>query len=380
MDFFEAAALLDKGKIAPVYLCYGEEAYLRRQFLQKLKSVFLSPEMLSCNVEELDGETASLSEILAAAGTLPLLGERKLVVVKGGQLFQKKKNKNGKAETDDDREKEPGAEQQNRRENEDDWHGRLISEEKQVKTDTDALAGYLENPPLSTCLVFAAGDKVDRSTRAYRLLEKKGNVVVCDPMKGQQLANWAQTRFKEAGKQADRSVIAYLIGAVSDDLFSLASEIDKLVNYAGNENRITMDAVKAVGSRTTRESIFSLTDSLGNGESEKAVRVLRDLLAFGEPPIRILAMISRQFRLLLTAREYLNLGCSQAEAAQKLGGHPYAARKSTEQARRFTLGELHQALKYCLWADAGIKKGRLESVTALELLVARLCTLKQGFR
>jgi len=352
VNYFEAAASLKKGNVDPVYLCYGEEDYLTRLFLSELKKALFGPGESDVSLEDVEGETTPLSRVLESATTIPLFAVRKLIVVRGGNLFRgrRKKDKDGGEPADAGKE----ARDQGLRD----------------------LAEYLGNPVPSTCLVFAAGDKVDRTTKAYRMLDKNATVVEFPALKGQPLADWVQSRFKETGKLADRAVCTYLIGVIGNNLSMLASEIDKLANYAGSGARITMEAVKAIVSRPVLEDIFDLTDSLGNGNLASTVRTLRDLLALGEQPIRIVAMVSRQFRLLRAAREFITLGWSPQEAAQKLGIHPFAARKCVDQTRNFTLGELNDALRYCLQADADIKTGKVEPVPAVEMLVARLSTLK----
>jgi DNA polymerase-3 subunit delta len=107
-------------------------------------------------------------------------------------------------------------------------------------------------------------------------------------------------------------------------------------------------------------------------DADTAVRVMHGVLVRGESPLVVLSHLARQMRLLLQAKDYPGLTSDQL--AQTIGVHPFVARKVSQQAERFTDGQLERALATLLDADIGIKTGKLDDVTALDLVVTALCS------
>jgi DNA polymerase-3 subunit delta len=81
-------------------------------------------------------------------------------------------------------------------------------------------------------------------------------------------------------------------------------------------------------------------------------------------------MIVRQFRLLILAREHLDEGGSPKEIGKAIGVHPYVGEKLAGQVRAFSIEQLETIYHYLLETDVGIKTGKVDSVLALDLLIA----------
>ena len=126
-------------------------------------------------------------------------------------------------------------------------------------------------------------------------------------------------------------------------------------------------------SKTAELSIFELVDAVGGRNYSKAIRLAREMVFLGEPVIRIIYMIARQFRLLLRAKSFLQNGCSERETAGMMQVHPFVAQKCIRQAGNFSLAELKSSMEKILQADSDIKGGTREAVLALELLIISLC-------
>src|SRR4030043_1364929 len=80
------------------------------------------------------------------------------------------------------------------------------------------------------------------------------------------------------------------------------SEIDKLLAYCSGQV-ITEDSVKQVTSYAREANIFALVDSILEGRTKVAQQLLHRLLRDGASPSYILAMITRQLRLIVIAKD-----------------------------------------------------------------------------
>jgi DNA polymerase III subunit delta len=112
-----------------------------------------------------------------------------------------------------------------------------------------------------------------------------------------------------------------------------------------------------------------MVDALGKRDGATASRLLHRLLEQDEP-LKLFALIIRQFRLLILAREHLNNGGTAGQLAQAIGVPPFVAEKIAGQVRAFSLEQLEQIYHFLLDTDLGIKTGKVDDILALDLLIA----------
>ena len=94
-----------------------------------------------------------------------------------------------------------------------------------------------------------------------------------------------------------------------------------------------------------------------------------DLLILKEAPMKILALLSRQFLILLQIKELS--GVDRATMASKVGIPPFAVAKNTAQSRQFKRARLRQALSDCAEYEEAVKTGRLGDRICVELLIVK---------
>jgi len=333
---------LERGDIAPVYLFYGEEGYLREQGEMCFRHALLPAETADFNLDLLDGETVDVKEIVSRAQTPPFMAPRRLVVVRRAPFFGGRGR--GAAERD----------------------GAKASD----GTVRDAvLLDYLKRPNTTTCLLFTTDQPVDQRRRLFKAVKQVGRAVEFTFLAPRDLIRWLHKRARQAGLEIEAEAAALLVERVGRSLFLLAAEMEKLTAYAAAEKSITAEHVRRVTVPGVEESIFAVVDAIGERSPVRAIKGIRELLAAGQSGPAIAAMVARQFRLLLQAEELLGSGCPAGELAGRLEVHPFVARKIAAQAGNFNRGQLIRALTELLALDAAVKTGRREFYPAMEMFL-----------
>lgn len=233
------------------------------------------------------------------------------------------------------------------------------------------LPTYLQDPVSTTCLLLEAR-RIDRRTRWVKLVRECGEIRFCEaPSRPSELRPWVEARISASGGRAARGTAQALLDQLGSDPDRLASEIEKLVLYVGRSARVTPeDVAEAVGGVRPR-AIFDLTDAIASGDRSRALRVLRDLLSGGEPPLALLAGLANHMRRMLRARECRPLDPSTVQ--RTLGVHPYAAQKLVEQVRGVAPESLRLGLVAVARADRALKGAvPLRPDRAMERLVLAL--------
>ncbi|OPY57943.1 MAG: DNA polymerase III subunit delta [Pelotomaculum sp. PtaU1.Bin035] len=177
-----------------------------------------------------------------------------------------------------------------------------------------------------------------------------------------------------AGRKFTREAVDAFLESAGPSLQKLVMELDKLFNFTVGCEVITLADVLQSCPPKMEENIFAIVDALGNKRCGEALAGVRDMLAAKEPPLRILSMISRQFRLLLQARELMGRGCTAREIQGRLNVHPYVCQKITAQCDNFDYDRLVDAIGSLLELDVSVKTGRQEFYPALETYLLKLCT------
>nr|NIV36455.1 DNA polymerase III subunit delta [Anaerolineae bacterium] len=189
-----------------------------------------------------------------------------------------------------------------------------------------------------------------------------------------ELLNWIQEQARDKEGEIRWDACRELAGLAGDDLRLLDQELDKLLLYA-NGQPVTETDVRALVSLAREASVFDLVDYVGRREADKALRLLHRLLDEGEPPLRLLSMLTRQVRILIQVSELNSSRMTQEQIAKRLKLHPYVVKKGLAQAPNFAMSQLEKAYALLVDTDWQIKTGEMEGELALDLLVVSLTRL-----
>jgi len=321
-------------KPAPTfYVFHGEDEFTRAETLADLKRRLGPPDVVDLNTTLLDGRTLTLAELRHACDAIPFLAEKRLVIVEG-----------------------------------------LLARLTSQKDVLAALPDYLPRLPETTRLVFIEDESLPARHPILQLAqrEERGYVKRFDPPEAKGLPRWIEQRVRKHGGEIEPQAAGQLAALIGADLRLLDQEIAKLVTYTNAERAITETDVEAVVPYAQAAVVFDLVDALGQRDGRTAAQTLHRLLDAGEHPLGLLAMIVRQFRLLIQVKELKAQGITSRDVAQALKLHPFPAGKLYNQATHFTTAQLETVYRHLLDTDVAIKTGEIETEVALDLLVAGL--------
>jgi len=238
------------------------------------------------------------------------------------------------------------------------------------------LAFYIKGMTPTTVLVLIDG-KLSKQNSLLKEFSPLAELRIFPQLRGGRLTAWIQQRVnKKNGSITPRaaSLLAQLIGG---DLWAMSGEVDKLLLYAQGRS-IEENDVRQLVSYAQEASVFTLVDAVLAGQPKMAYRMLHQLYQEGAPPTYVLVMLTRQFRLIIQAKE-LSSQLSPRQIQAKLGLKSYGLDKMLNQAKSYDFERVKQAYSKLLETDIDIKTGRYgryNDQIALELLVAELCYSK----
>lgn len=337
MDAKRALKDIQAGRQAPVYLCYGPEKYKMREFIQVLTDSLIEPEHKEFAVSKFDLSEISLSAVLEDAETLPFMVPKKLVIAKNALFFT-------------------GA-----------------KESTKIEHHLDRLNDYLKSPAEHTVVVFTVdADKLDERKKIVKALKDMEAAVPFLSLSPDELQQWVAAEARQRGFSFTGEAADQLILYTGGNLQSLSAEIEKISLYVGAGNEATADVIDKLVARSTEQNVFILIEDIVNVRLERAFVILEELLKQREEPIKIAALIARQFRIMLQVKELSKQGYSQQQMASQIGLHPFAVKVAEGQARKYKLEKLSEIMSQLADLDFQMKTGKIDKVLGLEMFLLRL--------
>jgi DNA polymerase III subunit delta len=230
---------------------------------------------------------------------------------------------------------------------------------------------YLQDPSPGSDLILI-GNKLGARERLLSAVKKSGEVHTFEQPTGKALVRWVVGHAKKLGLDLPEDVADDLTGRCSGDKMRLLQETEKLALYVG-DGTATHDDVAALCPPDVQSNIFAFVDALAAGERDRALRLLEDLINTGEPSLRLMFMIRRQFQLVARARALLDRGTPRKEIASILKVPPFVARKLEDQGSKLDDEDLERALALIQDLESGLKGGsNLSDELQVEIAVLKL--------
>lgn len=335
---------------------YGDNAFKAKQKISELKEKFfreVDPNEHSFSV--IDGALTDLNEISQTVNTGSLFTKKRLTLLEN--IFANKKAEFLPEFLD--------YLQKNNLEKGDDI---ILIYEPRIKSQKDKFVK-----------TNMAGDKDSALTakekKLFDFLHGQKFVQEFKALTAGELASWIKTETEKKGSTIRPAAVQQLINFCGADLWQINNELEKLVHYkkVGNiPSEIEAKDIEAICSRNFDDNIFALTDALGSKNKPLALKILEDQYHLDAADEYILAMLLRQFKIILQLKSALDQGENPVKIGPLLGLHPYVAKKSAEQARYFTLEQLKELISDLTRLDYLNKTGQTDFKAALNLIIARL--------
>lgn len=317
------------GQLKNVYLLYGTEDYLKRQYRDKLKHALVEPDD-TMNFSAYEGKDINPKELIDLSETLPFFKEKRMILVENSGFF---------------------------------------------KNSCDDLAEYMSQVPESTCFVFVE-EEVDKRSKLFKAASRAGSAVEFETPKEDMLVRWILGRIQREGKKITQSVMQLFLSKTGSDMENIDKELEKLICYTLDKTEIAATDVEAICTGQTENKIFEMIDAISAKNQKKALDLYYDLLALKEAPMRILFLIARQFQNLLLIKSMSAKGYPAVSIAKTAGMPCFAVQKNLRQAGAFKINQLKEAIEDCGQAEEDVKTGRMADQLAVELLIVKYSGLE----
>lgn len=275
-----------------------------------------------------DLETASLIDIINDAETISMFSNKKVIVVENSWFLCANKTNN----------------------------------------DIEILEEYIKHPNSNTYLIFVVlTDKIDTRKKITKSLTNIGTVIELNKIDDKYICNYIKEYISENNYKIED--ITYFKNKVSNNLYDIKNELDKLMMYKINDKIITKSDIDTISIKTMDEEIFTLTDSIILKDTIKSLDLLEEFINRSYDEFHIIMLLASQFRFLFQVKRLYNKNKSEGEIAKILGVNPYRVKFSVKKIYSYSESMILDYIKKLAKMDHDIKLGLIDKRLALELFI-----------
>ncbi len=334
---------IKSAQFSHLYLLYGEEAYLRRQYRDKLRAALVpADDTMNCSVYS--GKDINASEVVDLAGTMPFFAERRVIIIENSG-----------------------------------W----------LKSGNDQFLALVKAIPDTTYLILVE-EETDKRSKLYKAVTANGYAALCEMQDEATLRKWVMGLLKKENKLITPDALTLLLDKTGTSMENIRREVEKLVCYKYYDEGITVSDVEELCIVQIQNQIFDMVEAVAQKKQKQALKLYYNLLALKEAPMKILALIARQFNMLLQVKEMKSKGYHESDIAKQTGLNPYYLKKkyipqaaqfkqaqletALNQAAKFRTSVLRHAVEKCVEAEEAVKTGRMPDLLSVELIIVSLST------
>lgn len=313
---------IKQGNFKQIYLLYGEERYLKRQYKERLRKALCGDDD-TMNTHFYEGKDISIGEIIDLAETLPFLAERRVIFLTDSGLF---------------------------------------------KSGGEKMAEYLASPNETTYFVFTESE-IDKRSKLFKTVSSRGYAAEFAIQDENTLKRWVAGVLAKDNKKISEGTVQLLLSKTGTDMDNIQSELEKLICYCMERDVVTSEDVEAICTTRISNHIFDMINAIADRQQKRALELYYDLLALKEPPMRILFLIARQCNMLLQTKELKARGYDNRTIGSKIGVPPFIVGKYLTQASRFKTSLLRNAVQQCVETETAVKSGKMNDRMSVEILI-----------
>lgn len=331
---------LNSNSLKNLYLLYGEELFLLENILKKIKNIF--GECIK-GINYINIDDTNISELINDIETPAFGYEKKLLIVRNSGIL-KKEGKRKNTELSNLREK--------------------IS--SYIKENIDIIND-------SVVLVIIEED-IDNKQELYKIFDKFGVVCNFEYQKPIQIQKRLKAICNAYHVDIDDSSLKYFIEVCGTNMQELINEIRKLIEYAGNGGKIEKIDIDKLCIKKLETIIFDLTDNLGKKETQRALQVLKNLIANKEPIQKILITLYNHFKKLYITKLAVKENKELISSLNLKPNQTFLVNKYKTQANYFSDKELSKILQGLRDLDYNSKNGLIDLQVGLEAILCTYCS------
>lgn len=316
---------------------YGEVPELVEKKSNEIVESYLNEKKDDFNYVKYNLYDTSFNQIMEEALTMPFISEKKAIVVKNAFIFT----------------------------------GEKVS--KDIQPNNEQVNEFLEKYDGENFIIFEVyQNKLDERKKITKTLKKTSKLAKVEQMSEQEIKNWIKNKLHENFKDIKQDALDLFIELTGINFNIVSQELEKIILFLGERTTINKKDVEEIINRSLEQNVFLLTEYIQKGEKYKAIQLIKDLIVMKEEPIKLLALITSNYRLYYQCKILSRKGYSGQQIAKTINVHPYRVKLALNQVKHYQLTHLLNIIDQCAETDYKLKSSYMDKQLILELFILSL--------
>ena len=316
---------------------YGEVPELVEKKSNEIVESYLNEKKDDFNYVKYNLYDTSFNQIIEEALTMPFILEKKAIVVKNAFIFT----------------------------------GEKVS--KDIQPNNEQVNEFLEKYDGENFIIFEVyQNKLDERKKITKTLKKTSKLAKVEQMSEQEIKNWIKNKLHENFKDIKQDALDLFIELTGINFNIVSQELEKIILFLGERTTINKKDVEEIINRSLEQNVFLLTEYIQKGEKYKAIQLIKDLIVMKEEPIKLLALITSNYRLYYQCKILSRKGYSGQQIAKTINVHPYRVKLALNQVKHYQLTHLLNIIDQCAETDYKLKSSYMDKQLILELFILSL--------
>ncbi|GAB4340233.1 MAG: DNA polymerase III subunit delta [Calditrichia bacterium] len=321
---------LKRGKVAPVYLLFGEEVLLAERAVEQICQTFIGKIDREINYFIRYASEGGLDPVLGLTAGMGLFSDRKVILLKEAQQLK--------------------------------------------QGDLKRLTSYLKNPSENVCLILQT-QLISLFQSRLKGLENILYAVNIQPLQQNELVSFLQAEFKLFGKEITPDGADLMIFLVGNQLADLKNQVALISNYFEEKSLITPEDVEQIAAVYAGHDVFEFCKRVGQRDLKNSIFLLNNLIDGGVNIQLILSQLHRHFTILWQILGFYRAGVRNQETiARQLRIYPRYFKEYAAQAGKWKSSQIRQVLEYLHEADRNSRDSGANPKILLDILNYRIIT------
>ena len=328
MNLKQLQQQIENDAVANVYVVTGEEDALLASAYRLFQSL-IADEDRDMNLAQFDLSEVNLDTMINDAMSMPFFGNKRVTIVDNPQF--------------------------------------LTATAKVNNHDQELLLKLLQQPNAENVIVFFVKQlKLDKRKKITKLLLKQAEIVDLPLLSEKQSQQAIAGYLSQRNYQMTPEAMTELLKRTNANYSNMLNEMPKLLAFAHKAKKIELSTVQALVPKTLTANVFDLVNYVIQAKVEEALVLYRDLLLSGEAPLRLNAVLTSQFRLLL---QVAGLQGNDNDISKQLGVHPYRIKLAKQSLRQYKLYDIRNGYLKMLDIEIQLKTTQHNPERLFELFV-----------
>ena len=316
---------------------YGEVPELVEKKSNEIVESYLNEKKDDFNYVKYNLYDTSFNQIIEEALTMPFISEKKAIVVKNAFIFT----------------------------------GEKVS--KDIQPNNEQVNEFLEKYDGENFIIFEVyQNKLDERKKITKTLKKTSKLAKVEQMSEQEIKNWIKNKLHENFKDIKQDALDLFIELTGINFNIVSQELEKIILFLGERTTINKKDVEEIINRSLEQNASLLTEYIQKGEKYKAIQLIKDLIVMKEEPIKLLALITSNYRLYYQCKILSRKGYSGQQIAKTINVHPYRVKLALNQVKHYQLTHLLNIIDQCAETDYKLKSSYMDKQLILELFILSL--------